>query len=224
MGDLQEYYVQVLDTEIYRQFYSLSKTHHPDLNPNDPEASSRFVKISEAYAVLGSPHKRSRYDQDTQRAQSVHSRTTPRGSHSSSSTPFGSRPASGLSRRRTQFKGPPPNFYRSGGWGAHGEKRQSQADGTAAVNTGEPRGGGYGYGQGQVDWTVPHFDREGHHRTQEQQDRRRQRRIQEESVGYYEGGSVLLKFIFITAVVTFAMSVPTMLETSVRRPKQKDEP
>ena len=206
-----------------RQFYSLSKAHHPDHNPNDPEASSRFVKISEAYAILGSPQKRSRYDQDIQRAQAGPSRTPPRGSHSSSSTPFGSRPASGLSRRRTQFKGPPPSFYRSGGWGAHGEKRQSQADGAGSASTGESRGGGYGFGQGQVDWSVPHFDREGHHRTQEQQDLRRQRKMQEESVEYYEGGSVLLKFILITAVVTFAFSIPTMFETSGRRPKQKDD-
>ena len=30
---------------IKKQFYNLSKTHHPDLNPNDPTAHTRFVAI-----------------------------------------------------------------------------------------------------------------------------------------------------------------------------------
>src|ERR1051325_1551533 len=34
--------------EIKRQFYTLSKKHHPDRNPDDPTASTRFVAISEA--------------------------------------------------------------------------------------------------------------------------------------------------------------------------------
>ena len=103
----------------------------------------------------------------------------------------------------------------------HREKRQSQADGAAAA--GEPRGGGYGFGQGQVDWSMPHFDREAHHRTHEQQDLRRQKRLQEESVEYDEGGSVLVKFILITVVVSFAFSIPTVLDSIRRRHKQKDD-
>ncbi|KAL9128113.1 MAG: hypothetical protein Q9175_007596 [Cornicularia normoerica] len=207
-----------------RQFYSLSKTHHPDHNPTDPQASERFVKISEAYAVLGSPQKRKRYDQDIQGAQDVSRSNAPRGSHSSSSTPFGSRPASGLSRRRTQFRGPPPSFYRSGGWGAQGSKRQAQAEGLGSAGTGEPRGGGFGPGQGQAGLNdVRHFDREGHHRTQEQQDQRRRRRMEEESVGFVEGGSVLFQFLLITALVTFAFSIPTLFDRRRHERKRKDE-
>lgn len=210
--------------DIKKQFYLLSKTHHPDHNPTDPQASDRFVKISEAYAILGSPQKRERYDRETQGNQSASRSNAPRGSHSSASTPFGSRPPSGLSRRRTQFRGPPPSFYQSGGWGAHGRKRQAQAEGSGSAGTGEPRGGGFGPGQGQAGYNnVPHFDQEGHHRTQEQQDQRRRRRLDEESVGSADGGSVLFQFFLVTAVITLALSIPTVFEKSKDGRKKKDE-
>ncbi|KAM0803281.1 DnaJ domain-containing protein [Usnea florida] len=209
--------------DIKRQFYSLSKTHHPDHNPNDPKASDRFVKISEAYAILGSPQKRERYDQDFQRAQGVSPFKAPRGSHSSSSTAFGSRPASGLSRRRTQFKGPPPSFYRSGGWGAQGNKRKAQAEESQSTGTGEVRGGGFGTGQGQAGFDdVPHFDREGHYRTQEQQDQRRRRRTEGEGVGFVKRGDVFSQFLMISALVTFAFSIPTLFDRG-RNGRKKDE-
>lgn len=52
-------------------------------------------------------------------------RASPHGSyHSSSAYSTGGRPASGLSKRRGTFRGPPPSFYRSGGWGTHAEKRR----------------------------------------------------------------------------------------------------
>ncbi|CAD6581126.1 MAG: hypothetical protein ASARMPREDX12_001467 [Alectoria sarmentosa] len=201
--------------DIKKQFYSLSKTHHPDRNPNDPDASERFVEISEAYAVLGSPQKRERYDRDVYRTQDAFRSHAPRASHSGSSTPFGSRPASGLSRRRTQFKGPPPSFYRSGGWGAQGSKRQAQAEASGSAGTGEPRRGGFGPAQGHAGFNdVPHFDQEGHHRTQEQQDQRRRRRMEQESVDFAGGGSVLFQFLLITAVVTLAFSIPTLFDKS----------
>lgn len=207
-----------------RQFYSLSKTHHPDHNPNDPQASERFVKISEAYAILGSPQKRERYDRDIHRPQGPSPFNAPRGSHSSSSTPFGSRPASGLSRRRTQFKGPPPSFYRSGGWGAQSNKRQAQAEASGSAATGQPRGGGFGPGQGQAEFNdVPHFDHEGHHRTQEQQDQRRRRRLERESVEFTEGGSVLFQFLLITAVITFTFSITSLFDKGEDRRKRKTE-
>lgn len=201
---------------IKKQFYNLSKTHHPDLNPNDRTATTRFVAISEAYAVLGNPSKRATYDAERAPAHvSTHS-SRPRGSHSSSSTPFGSRPAGGLSRRRTHFKGPPPSFYRSGGWGTQSEKRKAHAQQqTAGAAAEEARGGGMGYGQGQAGWNdVPHFDREGHYRTQEQEDIRRQRRMrQENGLGEFaEGGSLLAKFVLICGVVGFAVWIPGVVE------------
>ncbi|KAF2085879.1 DnaJ-domain-containing protein, partial [Saccharata proteae CBS 121410] len=77
--------------DIKRQFYALSKLHHPDRNKSDPSASQRFVLISEAYHVLGSPDRRARYDREHIHTAARH-HPHPSGSHSSHA---GSRPASG---------------------------------------------------------------------------------------------------------------------------------
>ena len=208
-----------------RQFYLLSKTHHPDHNRNDPQASERFVIISEAYAILCSPQKRERYDREVQDAKSAYRSNIHRGSHSSSSTPFGSRPPGGLSQRRTQFKGPPPSFYRSGGWGTQGSKRPTQAREPGSAGTGEPIAGEYGPCQGHARFNdVPHFDQKGHRRTQEQQDRRRRRRMEEESVGFVDEGSVLVQFFLVSAVVMLALSIPMVFNTSRDGRKKKDQP
>lgn len=204
------------------QFYSLSKVHHPDHNPNDPEASTRFVEISEAYAILGSPQKRERYDRENRRASDgpqIHER---QGSHSSSA-PFGSRPASGLSRRRAQFRGPPPSFYRSGGWGNLGAKRRSQAESTASraadtaagsIKAGSRMGPGGGFGPGGAqagrDNDVPHFDRDAHHKMQEQQDERRRRRLEDEAFYSGSSGGVWINFVMLSGVVALAGSLPLM--------------
>lgn len=204
---------------LYRQFYALSKTHHPDHNPDDPQASERFMRISEAYATLGSSQRRERHDRDIGRAEAGPVQRTPRGSHSSATTPFGSRPASGLSRRRTQFKGPPPSFYRSGGWGSHGAKRQAHADGSTNASPGATSGstspaGGFSPGQGQAGFSndVPHFDQEGHYRTQQSQQQRWISRRRDEGTEYNnEGADVFLKFVVIGAVVGAACTVPLWL-------------
>ncbi|MCJ1350948.1 MAG: hypothetical protein MMC33_000930 [Icmadophila ericetorum] len=230
---------------IKKQFYHLSRLHHPDHNPNDPSASTRFVKISSAYTVLGSPQSRERYDRDHIHIHSRHGQNaSPRtaGSHSShtaNSTPFGSRPASGLSKRRSQFRGPPPSFYRNGGWGTQGGKRRAAAESTASSAgtsegfssstssapssstadnmSGTDSGGGFGPGQShptRMGWTndVPHFDRDGHYRTQEQQDARRRRRMEQET-GVYERdtGDILLRFLGVGAIIMFAGAVPMMV-------------
>jgi DnaJ-class molecular chaperone len=50
------------DDEIKRAYRKLAKTHHPDLNPDDTAAEKQFKEISAAFAVLGDPEKRKRYD------------------------------------------------------------------------------------------------------------------------------------------------------------------
>ncbi len=63
-------YYEVLGTargasedEIKKAYRRLARKHHPDVNPDDKEAESRFKELSEAYAVLGDKEKRAEYDQ-----------------------------------------------------------------------------------------------------------------------------------------------------------------
>lgn len=148
------------------------------------------MRLSEAYGILGHADKRARYDREVMR---IHHR--PQGSHHSSG-PAGGRPASGLSRRRATYQGPPPSFYRSGGWGAHGAKRRaaheestgtgshssSTAGSSSSSSSAESKYGGMGPGQDPFYHThshhhsFHHFDREAHTRTHRREDERRSRR------------------------------------------------
>jgi len=220
--------------EVKRSFYSLSKTHHPDRNPDDPEASKRFVKISEAYAVLGTPAKRQQYDRDFPRGSHRHGHAhghTPKGSYHSSG-PAGGRPASGLSRRRTQFHGPPPSFYRSGGWGAQGTKRRAASDGAAGGQASHgaahepPTNGGMGPGQSPLGHTddVPHFDRDGHFRRQEKNENRR-KKISQEHVSVDEASpGTLTNFLLVGGIMSFALLLPAIVfERLTRRQTSRAE-
>ena len=51
------------EKEIKSAYRKLARKNHPDVNPNDKAAESRFKEISEAYDVLSDPEKRKLYDQ-----------------------------------------------------------------------------------------------------------------------------------------------------------------
>jgi DnaJ-class molecular chaperone len=50
------------EAAIRSAYRSLAKKHHPDLNPNKPEAADRFKTIASAYELLSDPEKRARFD------------------------------------------------------------------------------------------------------------------------------------------------------------------
>ncbi|EOA85816.1 hypothetical protein ACJQWK_03130 [Exserohilum turcicum] len=205
-------------SEIKRQFYTLSKKNHPDHNRDDPDASTRFVAISEAYHVLSVPEKRAQYDAqlESSRRQSRWERSgndVPQGSYSSAA--FGSRPASGLNKKRSTFRGPPPSFYKAGGYGSHGAKRAEYAysnphgEGAGGKEAGQDSYGEYGgFGPGQQNQgnRVLHFNDKQHRETHENihehiwARRRRLRptvKVEEE----WEKGNMLVNFIGVSSVI-----------------------
>jgi curved DNA-binding protein len=49
--------------EIKQAFRKLARKYHPDVNPGDKAAESKFKELNEAYEVLGDPEKRKKYDE-----------------------------------------------------------------------------------------------------------------------------------------------------------------
>lgn len=50
------------EKEIKRAFRRIMRKHHPDLNPDDPEAEEKCKEAAEAFDILGNAEKRARFD------------------------------------------------------------------------------------------------------------------------------------------------------------------
>ena len=48
--------------EIKKKYRELTKKYHPDKNQGNPETSSKFAEVAEAYEVLSDTKKRRKYD------------------------------------------------------------------------------------------------------------------------------------------------------------------
>jgi len=70
MAETKRDYYEVLGVDknadeatLKKAYRAMAKKYHPDVNPGDAEAESKFKEASEAYAVLSDPEKRRQYDQ-----------------------------------------------------------------------------------------------------------------------------------------------------------------
>jgi curved DNA-binding protein len=67
--DFKDYYATLgvtksaTEKEIKQAYRKLARKHHPDVNPGDKAAETRFKDLNEAYEVLGDPDKRRKYDE-----------------------------------------------------------------------------------------------------------------------------------------------------------------
>ncbi len=48
--------------QIKKAYRKLARKHHPDRNPDDPQAEETFKEVQEAHEVLSDPQKRKKYD------------------------------------------------------------------------------------------------------------------------------------------------------------------
>ena len=174
------------------------------MNPNDPTASERFSQVSASYSVLADPEKRKRYDRDVFRIR--HASSGPRAAGHTGSY-AGSRPPSGLSKRRGTFRGPPPSFYAHGGAKAGNSSQASNSSQGPQAGSFDPSSYSSNYD--------PDFDPDPVYRTQSVEDSRRNTRRQAEMARAQaeldDDGNFWGRFVLVTGVIVGAISLGSVI-------------
>jgi curved DNA-binding protein CbpA len=163
------------------------------------------MRISEAYSVLSHAEKRARYDRDVMRHRHNNPPKHPPHSYYSSG-PAGGRPASGLSRRRGTFTGPPPSFFRSGGWGSYSAKRKAAHEETTGTG-GDMGGMGPGADPLHRPGRTPGFDSERH----EAQHRRVQEHVARSrgpGISPLVDTGLMLRFMVVAGIICAVAYIP----------------
>jgi curved DNA-binding protein CbpA len=176
------------------------------MNPHDPNASERFAQISESYSVLADPEKRKRWDRDYFRTQQASRFATGVAGHTGRYA--GSRPPSGLSRRRGAFRGPPPSFYAHGG---SSPKNKSSA--SSSASGGPAPAGTFDANQYSSNPGVD-FDPSSTFKTQSHEDTRRQSRRAAEMAAaaaqMEDDSNFWARFFVVTGVILGAITIGTI--------------
>lgn len=206
--------------ELKKRFYALSKTHHPDLHPTDKTAVQKFQQISESYSVLSDPDRRRRYDRDVlhlhhQHRQNSSSYNVNDPQQQRGGTYAGSRAPTGLSKRRSAFRGPPPSYFRHGQGGSYDPNVNPSARASSSANTAYdghnytgPGGGGSGT---TYDPDAPDFDARPVYKTQTAEDSRRNARraaaLAEAQEAAEADGDFWARFVIVTGVLLVGVTV-----------------
>jgi curved DNA-binding protein CbpA len=211
-------------TDLKKRFYTLSREHHPDLHPTDPTAVQRFQRISEAYSILSNAEKRAKYDHDVLPRLHSHSGSN-NGSSQRSGTYAGSRAPTGLSKRRSAFKGPPPSYFRhgnTGGFEAEQARRQREAHSSSSAGPAAGPGGTEEYpGAFHPDGTQNEFDARPVYKTQTAEDARRNARraaaMEEAQMAAEERSDFAARFVMVSCCLVGGITISGVLANYLRK-------
>ncbi len=153
------------------------------------------------------------------RTQEQEHRRTRQHSGGRSGTYAGHRPASGLSKRRSIFKGPPPSFYAQGGGPT---KSQEEAQARAQQSAGqEYTGGGFNAGAFSDDPNAE-FDSRPTYKTQTYVDHRRMSRRQAElaaAQAAVEEDNFWARFVVVSGIIGLSVGVGTLILKMASAPR-----
>lgn len=155
--------------------------------------------------------------------------------HSKGGSYAGSRPASGLSKRRGTFQGPPPSFYAHGGYGRRAPPGAGAAGGGGGGGGGSSSSAAGGARDDDptafVDRNpINHFNARGHYRTQSAEDARREQRrsramgaaLNEQYIG--TSGDFAIRFFVVCGVLMAAGAMTGLFWTPKDQSRKNKKP